>query len=171
MMFGCIKQNTAVKTAIDACSFLAKQTFFDLVGEPASSLTLTLNKLQNLSQFSIFILLFPYQWLITLFTRVLLRVTVYYYYVAHASEAVVRSCSVKKAFLEISQNLQENACARVSFLKRRLWKRCFPVNFAKYLRTSFLTEHLWWLLLAFQSESTLHESIVLELLARNRRNI
>ena len=30
---------------------------------------------------------------------VLLRVTVYYYYVTHASEAVVRSCSVKKAFL------------------------------------------------------------------------
>ena len=25
--------------------------------------------------------------------------------------------------------------------------RCFPVNFAKFLRTSFLTEHLQWLLL------------------------
>ena len=23
---------------------------------------------------------------------------------------------------------------------------CFPVNFAKFLRTPFLTEHLWWLL-------------------------
>ena len=32
------------------------------------------------------------------------------------SEAVVRSCSVKKVFLEISQNSQENTCARVSFL-------------------------------------------------------
>ena len=31
-------------------------------------------------------------------------------------EAVVRSCSVKKVFLEISQNLQENICARDSFL-------------------------------------------------------
>ena len=29
----------------------------------------------------------------------------------------------------------------------RLWHRCFPVNFAKFLRTPFLTEHLWWLLL------------------------
>ena len=28
----------------------------------------------------------------------------------------------------------------------RLWCRCFPVNFAKFLRTPFLTEHLWWLL-------------------------
>ena len=32
------------------------------------------------------------------------------------SEAVVRRCSVKKVFLEISQNSQENTCARVSFL-------------------------------------------------------
>ena len=32
-------------------------------------------------------------------------------------------------------------------LKKRLWHRCFPVNFAKFLRTSFFTEHLWWLLL------------------------
>ena len=31
-------------------------------------------------------------------------------------EAVVRMCSVKKVFLEISQNSQENTCARVSFL-------------------------------------------------------
>ena len=30
-------------------------------------------------------------------------------------EAVVRRCSVKKMFLEISQNLQENTCARLSF--------------------------------------------------------
>ena len=27
-------------------------------------------------------------------------------------------CSVKKVFLEISQNSQENLCARVSFLKK-----------------------------------------------------
>ena len=33
-------------------------------------------------------------------------------------------------------------------LKKRLWHRCFPVNFAKFLRIPFLTEHLWWLLLA-----------------------
>ena len=31
-------------------------------------------------------------------------------------EAVVQRCSVKKVFLEISQNSQENTCARVSFL-------------------------------------------------------
>ena len=31
-------------------------------------------------------------------------------------EAVVQTCSVKKVYLNISQNLQENTCARVSFL-------------------------------------------------------
>ena len=51
-------------------------------------------------------------------------------------------------FLEISQNLQEKSCARVSFLlKKRLWYRCFPMNFAKFPRTPFLTEHLGSLLL------------------------
>ena len=31
-------------------------------------------------------------------------------------EAVIRGCSVKKMLLKISQNSQENTCARVSFL-------------------------------------------------------
>ena len=34
-----------------------------------------------------------------------------------------------------------------TLLKKRLWHRCFPVNFAKFLKTPFLREHLWWLLL------------------------
>ena len=50
----------------------------------------------------------------------------------------------RKVFLEISQNSQENTCARV--WKKRL-AQVFPVNFAKFLGTSFLTEHLQWLLL------------------------
>ena len=72
-----------------------------------------------------------------------------------STEAVAQRSSVKKVFLEISQNSQENTCARVLFsiklrppatlLKKRLWHRCFPLNFAKFLRTSFFTEHLWWL--------------------------
>ena len=32
-------------------------------------------------------------------------------------------------------------------LKNRLRYRCFPVNFAKFLRAAFFTEHLWWLFL------------------------
>ena len=64
-------------------------------------------------------------------------------------------CSVKKVFLEISQNSQENTWASVSFfkkvacnfIKKRHWHRCFPANFVKFLGTSFLQERLWWLLL------------------------
>ena len=33
-----------------------------------------------------------------------------------ATEAGVQRCSVKKVFLEILQNSQENTCVRVSFL-------------------------------------------------------
>ena len=72
----------------------------------------------------------------------------------HSLEAVVQWFSVKKVFLEISQNSQENTCARVSFLiklqvsglrpatllKMRHWNRCFPVNFVKFLRTPFYIE-------------------------------
>ena len=32
-------------------------------------------------------------------------------------------------------------------LCQSLWHRCFPVNFVKFLRTPFLKENLWWLLL------------------------
>ena len=35
----------------------------------------------------------------------------------------------------------------VSFLKKRLWHRCCTVNSAKFLRSPYFTERLWWLLL------------------------
>ena len=75
-------------------------------------------------------------------------------------KAVVQRCSVKKVFLKVSQNSQENNCVRVSFLielqagpatllKKRHWHRCFPVNFAKFLRTPLFIKQLWSLLLVF----------------------
>ena len=65
------------------------------------------------------------------------------------SKSSHQTCFVNKVFLEISQNSQENTCARDSFLiklqaapatllKKSLWHRCFRVNFAKFLRTPFL---------------------------------
>ena len=36
---------------------------------------------------------------------------------------------------------------RAALLKKRLRHSYFPVNFAKFLRASFLTKSLWWLLL------------------------
>ena len=77
------------------------------------------------------------------------------------SEAATRGVLWKKLFLEILQKSQENACARVSFfnknaglrpaflLKKRLWHRCFPVNFAKFPRSPFLRNTFGWLLLLF----------------------
>ena len=37
-----------------------------------------------------------------------------------------------------------------TLLKKRLWHRCFPANFARFLRTPFLTEYLRWLLLFYR---------------------
>ena len=65
-----------------------------------------------------------------------------------------------EVFLELSQNSQENTCARVCFLiklqvwglqlylKKRLWHRCFLVNFVKCLRTPFLQNTTGRLLLS-----------------------
>ena len=72
-----------------------------------------------------------------------------------------RRCSVKKMFLEISQNSHEKTCARASFLiklqtqavallNKRLWHRLFRVNFAKFLRTPFLQNASRRLLLTFE---------------------
>ena len=74
------------------------------------------------------------------------------------TEAVAQKCSVKKLFLEILRNSHENTCVRVSFLikvqaearnfiKKETLAQVFPVNFAKFLITPFLTEHPWRLLL------------------------
>ena len=35
----------------------------------------------------------------------------------------------------------------ITLLKNRLWRRCFPVNFTKFLKTSFFIEHSWLLFL------------------------
>ena len=55
------------------------------------------------------------------------------------AEAIVRRCSVKKAFIETSQNSQENRPQACNFIKKETLTQAFPVNFAKFLRTSFLT--------------------------------
>ena len=40
----------------------------------------------------------------------------------------------------------------VTLSKKRLQRRCFPANSAKFLTTPFFTERLWWLLLTFPSQ-------------------
>ena len=46
-----------------------------------------------------------------------------------------------------SEVLSPNYLWSATLLKLWLWHSCFPVNFAKFLRTPFLTEHFRWLLL------------------------
>ena len=50
----------------------------------------------------------------------------------------------KGALKNFTKFTAKNTFARVSFLasllKKILWKRCFPVNFANFLRTSFSTD-------------------------------
>ena len=63
------------------------------------------------------------------------------------AEAVTQRCSGKNLFLKTSQNSQGNTCLRpATLLKKRLQHSCFPVNFVKFLRTHFLTDHLQWLI-------------------------
>ena len=51
-----------------------------------------------------------------------------------------------------------------TLFKKRFWRRYFPVNFAKFLRTPFLTKHLWWLLLKWWVKCIIHVINLNELL-------
>ena len=53
-------------------------------------------------------------------------------------EAVVRRCSVKKVFLEISQNSQETTCARVSFLiELQVSGKVFSCDFCEISKSTY----------------------------------
>ena len=68
----------------------------------------------------------------------------------------------KRVFLEISQNSQENACARASFLikllaynfiQKETLAQVFSCEFYEILKNTFFIEHLWWLLLYYLSKN------------------
>ena len=50
----------------------------------------------------------------------------------------------------------------VTLIKKRLCHRCFPVNFAKFIRTIFFTEHLQWLLMEKMENDDISVSIKIE---------
>ena len=64
------------------------------------------------------------------------------------SEAATRGVLQQKVFLEISQNSQQNICARVSFLiklnfiKKQTLAQVFSCEFCEIYKNTFLTEHL-----------------------------
>ena len=58
------------------------------------------------------------------------------------TEAVVQRCSVKMVFLEISQDSQENTCARdsdlINFIKKESLAQVFSSEFCEIFRNTFL---------------------------------
>ena len=70
------------------------------------------------------------------------------------AEAVIQRCSAKKLLLKISKNSQETpapgSLRPATLLKKRLWQRCFPPYFAKFLRTALLQNISERLLLMMQ---------------------
>ena len=74
------------------------------------------------------------------------------YFVALNTEVAAQRWSMKKGVLKnfakfTGKHLWQSLFLTASFLEKRLWHRCFPMNLATFLRTLFLTEHLWWMLL------------------------
>ena len=66
-----------------------------------------------------------------------------------------KRCFVKKVFSEISQNSQENTCARVSFLINFIKKETlevFSCEFYEISENTFFTKHLWTTALPFLFE-------------------
>ena len=72
------------------------------------------------------------------------------------TDVVAQRCSIKKVFLEISKNSQENTFATEYFFKIKLQAQACnfieketlaQVIFAKFLRTPIFTVNLWWLLM------------------------
>ena len=77
----------------------------------------------------------------------------YHLFDSQFMKAVARRCSVKKSGLRnfakftgkhLCQSFFFNKVADLrpeTLLKKRLWHRCFTLNFVKFLRTPFLTEY------------------------------
>ena len=85
----------------------------------------------------------------------------------YLTETDTQRCSVKKVFLKISQNSQENSCARASFLiklqacnfvKKEILPQVFSCKFCEILGTPFFIGHLWGLLLYLRDETKTHAS-------------
>ena len=82
--------------------------------------------------------------LITFFTNCQNSFTIF-----EQTETVVQRCSIKKVFLKILPNSQENTCVRVyfSFIKKETLTEVLSRELYQVLKNNFFKEHLLWLLL------------------------
>ena len=67
-----------------------------------------------------------------------------------------RRLYIKNVFLQISQNSQENTCARVSSL-RDFITGIFSCEFSEICKTTFLTKHLWATASVFRAMSNIYD--------------
>ena len=83
------------------------------------------------------------------------------------TETVARMSYCKNAvFKNLAKFTGNGWCLRpATLLKKWLWHRCFPVNFANFLRTYFFIEHLRWVLLVIHLNSSFHPCIVFVMVA------
>ena len=56
-----------------------------------------------------------------------------------------RIFAYRKIFVVPFQKQSPEVLRSATLLENRLWYRCFPVNFVKFLRIPFFKEHLRWL--------------------------
>ena len=72
-------------------------------------------------------------------------------YAWHDATCLMQFCPARSSRSELfyKKGVLKIGLRAATLLKKRLWHRCFPVNFAKFLRTPF-SEHFWWLVLNFK---------------------
>ena len=116
------------------------QTFYDLVGEHSSSFIINFEQVMQ-----------PFLVCNIYFTFFLSVVDCNFY-----KSTIQSICALLLCHVLLRSSRQEVFYRLSTLLKKRLCYSCFPVNFAKFLQTPFITEQLRWLLMAFQSESKLY---------------
>ena len=62
----------------------------------------------------------------------------------------------QKSCVGVSFLIESPALRRATLLKKKLWFRCFPMNFMNSLRTPISTEQLWWILLKSYQHISCH---------------
>ena len=86
-------------------------------------------------------------------TAVFLKISFFVYFLKNSvqnSEAAVQMCFVKKVFFQFLQNSQPETC---NFIKKETLAQIFSCEFRKIFKSTFFTEHLWWLLLNIHLQS------------------
>ena len=78
---------------------------------------------------------------------------------SHPGVFYKKRCFFEKKFKKFTgKHLCQSLFFHKVYLKKRLWHRCFLVNFEKYLRTSFFVQYLRWLHLLFLAARTMNSS-------------